>query len=154
MRTPLGKDAQAGWISRQLNFQLVQPRLRGVNSRPHMEGKRLRCLGLLHADGSPWTETGGFCNSWIPYPLDRSSDMLLTGNLYIIAWSRSWHLSLNIFPALPTIQRETEKLACCWPALAPFHGILLIVINYLAYSGTLDYCLLALRSVYVAFSQS
>jgi len=58
MRTPLGQNARTGWISRQLNFQLAQPRLRAVNSRPHIvEGKRLRCLSL--PDGSAWTETDG-----------------------------------------------------------------------------------------------
>jgi hypothetical protein len=59
MRIPLGKNARTGWTSRQLNFQLVQPRLRAVNSR-HIERKRrLRRLRLLHAEGLPWTETGG-----------------------------------------------------------------------------------------------
>src|SRR6266567_1207033 len=54
MRTPLGQNARTGWISRQLNFQLVQPRLRAVNSRPHIvEGKYLRCQRLLHDDGLP-----------------------------------------------------------------------------------------------------
>jgi len=56
MRTPLGQNSQlgTGWISRKLNFQLVQPRLRAVNLRPRIvEGRYLRCLSLLHADGLP-----------------------------------------------------------------------------------------------------
>jgi hypothetical protein len=79
MRTPLGQNARTGWISRKLNFQLVQPRLRAVNSRPRIEGKRLRCLSLLHADFSPWTETGGnSATHGLLNPHDHSLEVLLT----------------------------------------------------------------------------